>query len=268
MRNFFRALERHGASYLLISGQASVLYGAATFSEDVDLWIPPSRPEIERFVRALRGLGVRVYKLTPPLGPSYFRHGHGFHFVIPARVAGEGPAYLDVMGRPPRVESFARAYRRARHLSTSWGKLPVVSVEDLVELKKTRRLSDYEVISNLVRSRLEERRPDRKRLSWALRNIFRVEDIVWAIDQWPDSVRLLPRARRRVARALAGWNPALGPLPSKVFEHARRILALEIAALQRQDVLYWKGILQELRALRRDGRLLPEGSVPRLARET
>jgi len=37
--NFFRSLNSYQADYLLISGQATVLYGAATFSEDIDLWI-------------------------------------------------------------------------------------------------------------------------------------------------------------------------------------------------------------------------------------
>jgi hypothetical protein len=31
--SFFQSLEREGVAYLLISGQAAVLYGAATFSE-------------------------------------------------------------------------------------------------------------------------------------------------------------------------------------------------------------------------------------------
>ena len=46
--------------------------------------------------------------------------------------------YLDVMGRPPRVGSFASAKLRARVLETEWGKLPVVHPIDLVVLKKTR----------------------------------------------------------------------------------------------------------------------------------
>lgn len=41
-RSFFQNLERHSVSYLLISGQATVLYDAAEFSEDLDLWIEPS----------------------------------------------------------------------------------------------------------------------------------------------------------------------------------------------------------------------------------
>jgi len=35
--NFFQSLDRNRTDYLLISGQATVLYGAATFSEDIDL---------------------------------------------------------------------------------------------------------------------------------------------------------------------------------------------------------------------------------------
>jgi len=42
MRNFFQALSRHRVRHLLISGQATVLYGASTFSEDVDLWVEPT----------------------------------------------------------------------------------------------------------------------------------------------------------------------------------------------------------------------------------
>jgi hypothetical protein len=55
--NFFQSLERHGVEYLLISGQATVLYGAATFSEDIDLWISPTEKIVNDFFwhRALAG---------------------------------------------------------------------------------------------------------------------------------------------------------------------------------------------------------------------
>ncbi|MBI2901578.1 MAG: hypothetical protein HYY17_15450 [Planctomycetes bacterium] len=152
MRRLFRSFERSGLEYLLISGQASILYGAATFSEDVDIWVRPSSSNVARLVRALASCRSRIHKLTPPLTPRWMRSGHGFHFVVPAVPS---PIYVDVMGRPPRVGSFPASRKRANLLPTPWGRLPVVSIEDLVELKKTRRLSDYEVISNLVRSRVD-----------------------------------------------------------------------------------------------------------------
>jgi hypothetical protein len=111
MRSFGRSLEREAVRYLLISGQASILYGAATFSEDVDLWIAPSAANIDRFLRALHRNRAVVHKLTPPLTVRHFRRGHGFHFRVPSP-AGEW--YLDVMGRPPRVGGFAAAARRVR----------------------------------------------------------------------------------------------------------------------------------------------------------
>ncbi len=37
--NLFQSLIDRGVEYVLISGRATVLYGAATFSEDIDPWI-------------------------------------------------------------------------------------------------------------------------------------------------------------------------------------------------------------------------------------
>jgi hypothetical protein len=121
--------------FLLISGQASILYGAATFSEDVDLWVEPTSTNIKRLIRALAALQARVYKFTPPITVRNMRRGHGFHFLA-------GDLFLDIMGRPPRVGSFLSAWRRRRMFDTEWGRMAVVCPEDLVLLKKTRRRAD------------------------------------------------------------------------------------------------------------------------------
>lgn len=230
MRKLFQSFERAGLDYLLISGQASILYGAATFSEDVDLWVRPTRPNFERLARALTRRRARIHKLTPPLSLRYVRAGHGFHFVVPG---GPLPIYVDVMGVPPRVGSYAESRRRAQFMETDWGRIPVVSIEDLVELKETRRLSDYEVISNLVSLRVsEESEPSVPLLRWAARRSFRAED----------RARFLAELGRSV------------PL-----ETCREQIAREVAALQSRDVRYWRRHIRELRRLRREGRLLPEG---------
>jgi hypothetical protein len=133
MRSLFRSFERFGVDYLLISGQASILYGAATFSEDIDLWIRPSSGNVGRVLAALTSVRARVHKLTPPLETRFLRAGHGFHFVIPSSPL---PVYLDLLGKPPRVGLFSRSRLRARLLETDWGRIPVVAPEDLVSLKK------------------------------------------------------------------------------------------------------------------------------------
>lgn len=231
MKSLFRSFERFGLDYILISGQASVLYGAATFSEDIDIWVAPERRNLERLLRALAACRGRVHKLTPPLRLPYLRAGHGFHFKLPTHPL---PTYLDVMGTPPRVGSFEESRRRARSMASDWGTLPVVSIEDLVSLKKTRRLSDYEVIANLVRARLAEApQPKRALLRWAVRNSFRAED----------RVALLARLGLR-----------------STVDECRRAIALEIATLQARDAAYWSRRIRELRALRRRGLLIVEGT--------
>ena len=67
MRRLFSSFERAGLEYLLISGQASVLYGAAMFSEDVDLWIRPTPANARKLLLALADQRARVHRLTPAL---------------------------------------------------------------------------------------------------------------------------------------------------------------------------------------------------------
>jgi hypothetical protein len=217
--------------YLLISGQASILYGAATFSEDVDLWIRPVPASAARLLAALADCRARVYKLTPPLKPPFLGRGHGFHFTVPGHPQR---VYLDVLGRPPRVGSFDSCLRRARIMETGWGRLPVVSIEDLIALKETRRLYDYEVISNLVQGRVaREESPSRPLLEWAARHSYRAED----------RAEFLRRAGRRATVA-----------------ECRRRIAEEVRRLQARDAAYWRPIVGELRDLRRRGKLIEEGT--------
>ena len=231
MRNLFRSFERFGVDYLLISGQASILYGAATFSEDVDVWIRPSRANVRRTLSALASRRARVHKLTPPLEVRFLRAGHGFHFIIPGRPL---PVYLDLMGSPPRVRPFAECRRRSRLLDTDWGRIPVVAIEDLIALKKTRRFNDYEVISNLVSVRLSETdRLSRRLLRWAARNTFRAEDRAMLLRRLGEPISLA-RCRSDIAR--------------------------EVEKLQARDARYWRSRIAELRRLRRAGKLWAEGT--------
>src|SRR5438477_2071971 len=57
--------------------------------------------------------------------------------------------------RSPRTSTgFSAAARRAVRFDTAWGIIPVVAFQELAEMKKTRRLADYDVISDLALIRL------------------------------------------------------------------------------------------------------------------
>jgi hypothetical protein len=255
MRNFFRSLDRERVHYLLISGQACVLYGASQFTEDIDLWIRPTPGDVAGLKRALGSVGARVHKLTPPLRLSFVRRGHGFHFLIPP------DTYLDVMGRPPRVGPFAKAWRRSRRIATDWGRLPVVAPEDLVLLKQTNRPSDYEAISNLARMRVGEAPEEVRVLDWAMRHSFDVDDLyafarsasrhLW---RWPE---------RRSLRALRRVVLDSSALPAAVRRETALHLASELAALQERGRRYWIPILRELKELHAKGGLIPPGTPVR-----
>jgi len=258
MRSLFRSLDARGVRYLVISGQASVIYGAALFSEDLDLWIEPARRNVRALIRALARLGARVHKLTPPLTTRNLRRGHGFHFVIPGK--GSDALHLDVMGRPPRVGGFAASFRRAEHIPTRWGGLPVVSLEDLVELKKTNRPADYETITKLAMIRIARRGPpSRRALRWALRNIFRAEDMWKVIGEWGPRIGPRELSISPVVRSMHGiWRR--GGTPSmRQLAHASRRLYGAAQVHQDRGRSYWLPLIADLRRMRARGGLLKEG---------
>ena len=74
IKSFFHNLNFHKVKYILISGQAAVLYGAATFSEDIDIWVSPEIENWRNFLKILRKSGAKIYKLTPPLAGNNRRN--------------------------------------------------------------------------------------------------------------------------------------------------------------------------------------------------
>jgi hypothetical protein len=260
MRNLFRAFDRRKVRHLVISGQAAVLYGAAHFSQDLDLWVDPRLANVARLLRALADLRAVVHKLTPPITPANVRRGHGFHFVVPN--GGGGRLYLDVMGRPPRVGSFDAAARRANRVRTPWGRLTVVAIEDLVELKKTNRPADYDVITRLALLRLnEEASPRPRTLRWALEHVFNPDDL-WAIVTRHGSA-LGGRLPVPAARLRAAWRRGEEPTADEM-SRAGEELARRAHRLQDRGRRYWMPVIAELRRLRREGRLVPEGTPVRV----
>jgi hypothetical protein len=158
------------------------------------------------------------------------RAGHGFHFLVPGRPL---PTFLDILARPPRVGSFGSAERRARRIRTDWGILPVVHPVDLVEIKKTRRLADYDIITNLVLLYLAEiPSPNKAVLRWAADNCYRPEE----------------RAAIFVRLGQA-----------QTIDECAHHIAKEVLQLQSRDRAYWRPIIDELRKMRREGTLLAEG---------
>lgn len=259
--NFFQSLSDRGVEYLLISGQATVLYGAATFSEDIDLWINPTPGNLGRFTAALRYCHAHFYKLTPQLTTENLSRGHGFHFVLPGGKDSE--VFLDVMGNPPRVGSFAASLDTARWMDTEWGAIRTIGLQPLVELKKTQRLEDYPIISKLALAWFDQ--PECAKtpadVRWALQNFFTLPELRIFFAEYAEPldslVENLHPAAVEMGRQLRAGEDASESVERQVNEWMQQ----RIAELQQTDRRYWREIVAELKILRATGKLVAEGSA-------
>ena len=259
IKKFFQRLNSEKVSYILISGQATILYGAATFSEDIDIWIKPSPQDWNKFLKISRQLGGQIYKLTPPLKMKLIQKGHGYHFQFSHKSGSVW--FLDVMGKVPRVESFQKAVQNLTYHNTDWGLLPVIGIRELVEIKKTRRLSDYPIISNLVRIEYEKLKP---RISpqnwiWILNNCFEISDLLYYLKKHRRAREI---ARTSPRKHLACLIKAVDTEKEHWIQKASRQLLQEIEKLRHQDIIYWRPVIEELKLLQKKKQLLPEGSIP------
>ena len=258
--NFFQSLSDRGVEYLLISGQATVLYGAATFSEDIDLWINPTSENRDRFSAALRNCRARFYKLTPRLTVENLSRGHGFHFVLPGVKVSE--VFLDVMGSPPRVGSFAASLAAARWMETEWGAIRTIGLQPLVELKKTQRLEDYPIISKLSLAWFDQ--PECSKtpgdVRWALQNIFTLPELRIFFAEHAEAVDLSVENLNPVVTELGRQLRSGEDVRESVERQVNEWMQQRIADLQLADRRYWREIIAKLKRLRATGKLAPEGS--------
>jgi hypothetical protein len=236
-----------------------VLYGAATFSEDIDLWIKPTLENRDHFLAALQACQAHYYKLTPPLTVEYLQGGHGFHFLLPA--GEKDDMYLDVMGNPPRVGSFAEASATARGMETEWGVIRTIGIKPLVELKKTQRLEDYPIISKLALAWFDQ--PDCARSAsdflWAVQNIFTLPELTIFFAEHPAAVDVASQQFNQEVGEFGRQVLAGGEATELVERGVGKLFQSRIAELQLADRQYWRDIIHRLKELRLAGQLMPEG---------
>lgn len=263
IKRFFHNLNSLQVTHILISGQATVLYGAATFSEDIDLWVEPKFDNWNKFLKVLKNMNAKVYKLTPSVSMELIRKGHGYHFQIPSKDEKSGFWFLDVMGLVPRVSSFKNCLKNVNNKKTEWGNLPVMGIRDLVEIKKTRRLEDYPVISNLVRIEYENllsKKIENNDWKWILRNSFNIEDILYYLNLHNVAKTVSADISRKCLPFCL--KAAANPEKEEYILNASNEIALEVERLRQQDRKYWNSVINELKDLKQNNQLLPIGSKP------
>lgn len=129
-----RALAEHRVDYVLIGGLAVQTHGHVRTTNDADLIPAPDPANLERLAAALRSLGARV--LNPgeedtDVDAKMLPRATIWQFVT--RDGG-----IDVMHEVPGGRRYSDLSRRALHVSLEGVDVPVVDLDDLIQMKLAR----------------------------------------------------------------------------------------------------------------------------------
>jgi len=137
------AFAREGVDYLFIGKSGAILLGYPETTQDVDIFLPRSRENAERVLRALGALG---FELDPAATMSILG---GSEIVL---LKG-GPFALDLIHAPDGIENFAAAKSRS---VLEGGRFPVASLDDIIASKRaTGREKDLHDVKRLEQFRTE-----------------------------------------------------------------------------------------------------------------
>jgi hypothetical protein len=129
-----RALAEHEVDYVLIGGLAVQTHGHVRMTNDADLIPAPNPANLERLATALRSLGARV--LNPGEEDTEVSAAMLPKAAIWQFVTRDGG--IDVMHEVPGGRSYAELSDRAFHVRLGDIDVPVVGLDDLIQMKLAR----------------------------------------------------------------------------------------------------------------------------------
>ncbi len=240
IRQVLSTIRKHQVQALLMGGQACVFYGAAQFSKDVDLALLASDENYSRLLAALSDLNAKRIAV-PPFDPDLLARGHAVHF----RCQGGDADGLrvDVMTRLRDLPDFGVLWaRRTTITDETGGAFELLSVEDLVQAKKTQREKDWPMIDALIEGhyRALGGEPTPERIAFWLGESRTPERVISLAQRFPDEARAQSSRRPLLCLAISGES-----------ERLREALDDEARAEQAKDRAYWAPLKAEYEAFRR-----------------
>jgi hypothetical protein len=236
-------LSSHEVRYLLMGGQACVLYGGAEFSRDTDVAVLADARNLDRLQRALDELKAECIAL-PPFQREYLLRGHAVHFRC--RHPDALRMRIDVMAVMRGVAAFEELWERRTTLEAeSAVRIELVSLPDLVVAKKTQRDKDWPMVRRLVEA------------SYAQNREHASEEHVrfWLRESRTPAMLLdLARAFPSELAEATGQRPLLSRAASADRAALEAALESEERREREADRAYWAPLRAELEELRRNRR--------------
>ena len=223
-----------------MGGQACVFYGAAQFSKGVDLALLASEENFSRLLAALGELNAKRIAV-PRFDPALLARGHAAHFRCQG---GEADGLrVDVMTRLRDLPEFGVLWARRTTIRDERAEtFELLSLQDLVQAKKTQRERDWPIIDALVEAhyRALGGEPESERVTFWLAESRTPERLISLAQRFPAEARALSSRRPLLQLAFSGASDTL-----------REALDAEVRAEQAKDRTYWAPLKAELEAFRR-----------------
>jgi hypothetical protein len=221
-----------------------VFYGAAQFCKDIDLALLASEENFSRLLAALGELKAKRIAV-PRFDPALLARGHAVHFRCQG---GEADGLrVDVMTRLRDLPDFGVLWGRRTTIRDEDGEtFELLSVEDLIQAKKTQRDKDWPVIDALVEGhyRALSGEPTPERIAFWLVESRAPERLMGLAQRFPNETHAQSSRRPLLRLAVAGESAALRAAPDA-----------EARAEQAKDREYWAPLKAELETFRRAERL-------------
>jgi len=266
-------MKRNGTRTLLMGGHACVFCGAEEFSRVIDLLVLADSDSLDRVRSALDELHAEIIAI-PPFDPTYLAKGHALHFRCKA--PGVENLRVDIMATMRGVAGFeelwarrttlfvkeaqmassvpsapmadAAAPRRGRaafpasSLDVQVVQVDLLSLEDLVQAKKTQRDKDWPMIRRFLERSYFDRPPSPGPglVAFWLRELRTPELLCAVAEDYPEAAASLAQSRPAVTAAMQGG-----------IKNVDACLATEEAEEPERDRIYWVPLKRELEALRR-----------------
>lgn len=239
IRKVLSILHSCGVRFMLMGGQACILYGAAEFSRDTDIVILAKAANLRRLRSALSQLGAECIAV-PPLSLPYLRKGHAVHFRC--HLPETKNIRLDIMSKLRNVPSFNALWKRRTTVAVAGNeKYDLVSLPDMVQIKKTQRDKDWLMLRRLVEAHyfIRPQKPGFGKLDFWLKEMRTPALLVDLAKKYPKQTRRAARRRPLLVLALKDDEPGLDAA-LKQEEETERVA----------DRIYWSPLKKELERLR------------------
>jgi hypothetical protein len=225
----------------LIGGQACIFYGAAEFSRDADIAILASHKNMQRLANALKELKARCIAV-PDFSLKYLKRGHAIHFRC-YRQDIKG-IRIDVMSVMRGGDTFRKLWQRRTTINIHGDeKYELISLPDLVRIKKTQRDKDWPMIRRLVEAHYFQynKNPAPEQIDFWFRELRTPSILINLAGKYPSYLNRLKRQR-----------PLLEMCIIKDIKGLEEAIEDEEKRERESDKIYWSTLVKELEQMRHD----------------